>query len=61
MRNLEYLEKKLIYLGESGLVDHECALCQKLVDTTHLIQSLNLPRNTIHLPGSTLTDAETTL
>ena len=59
MNNLEFLEKKLIYLGEYGLGDKECALCMMLSDTMLLIRSLSLPRITTPLSEFTLMDAET--
>ena len=59
MRNLGYLEKRLTYLGESGLVDRECALCTMLLDTMLLIRNLNLPRITTPLNEFTLMDVET--
>ena len=48
MKNLRYLERRLIYLGEYGFMDSKCTLCLKLVDTMLLIRSSSQPRIITH-------------
>ena len=60
MNNSGFLARRLIYHGESGLVDKRCALCGTLLATMRSILSLSLLRITTPHPESTGMGAETT-
>ena len=60
MKNLRYLERRLIYLGEYGFMDSKCILCLELVDTMLLIRSLSHPRIITHQSEYISMDVEIT-